>query len=87
MTRLKLVTNNPVAKPQRPGHPDPVLRAFKQAWSQSHMTKAQLVRSSGVSYSTLRNWETGKTRSPLFSTMRAALTAMGCEIVVQRKGD
>ena len=40
---------------------------------------------SGVCYSTLKNWETGKTRRPQVPTMNAVLKVLGYELDIVRR--
>lgn len=41
------------------------------------MSKAEIERKTGVTAGTLRNWATGKTKRPLFSTLNAVLRGAG----------
>lgn len=66
---------------------DVILGEFKVAFSHSHMSKSSLAKKSGICTTTIRNWETGKTRSSLISTMRMALHTMGYKIAVVPQDD
>lgn len=64
---------------------DPVLDEYFRMFHLSGVTKTYVTQKSGICSSTLNNWHKGKTRSPLFSTMRKALEALDCTILVVRK--
>lgn len=58
---------------------DPIIDAFRTAFSDSGMTKAQLVKESNVSAGTFNGWLGGKTRRPQFATMAASIRGLGAD--------
>lgn len=61
---------------------DPLLDKIIDAIDESGVSKAQITAKSGVTFSTLKNWENGKTKRGLSSTMNAVLRAIGKELVI-----
>lgn len=55
---------------------DPVIDAVRTARSDAKASYTELSINSGVSVTTLRNWEHGKTRRPQFSTVSAVARAL-----------
>ncbi len=62
---------------------DPIIDAFRTARSDKGLSYAELSAESGVSATTFRNWEHGKTRRPMFSTVMAAVNALGKKLVTK----
>lgn len=64
---------------------DPLLQQLDAIRTQTAMSSAVVARKSGVSTSTLRNWETGKTRRPLTTTLAAVAKVYGYQLVLTRR--
>jgi transcriptional regulator with XRE-family HTH domain len=64
---------------------DPSLRDVLRAIAK--MTARRIETSSGVCASTIRNWRSGKTRSPQNKTLEFALRAAGFHRVIVRIGE
>lgn len=64
---------------------DPILDRVEEVLYHNGVTKAEIVRRSGVSASTIRNYETKKTRSPNATTLNATLMALGFELTVTKR--
>jgi len=65
---------------------DPVIDLIRTARSDAKMGYAEVADKSSVSISTVRNWERGKTRKPLFATSAAVLIALGKRGIGFRNG-
>jgi len=66
---------------------DPILDLVNHLVQQSPMTYTQISVSCGVSQSTLRNWDRGKTKRPQAVTVKFVLRAIGYELAVRRMAD
>lgn len=64
---------------------DVILGEFKRAFAEAGVKQSQICRKTGICPSTIHNWRVGKTRSPLISTMRTALDALGYKITVIKR--
>lgn len=58
---------------------DPIIDAYRTLHSGSKSTYKQTHEKSGVSISTLRNWDRGTTKRPQFCTISAAARADGAK--------
>lgn len=56
---------------------DPIIDCIRTARSEKKLSYTQLHEKSDVAVATVRNWEHGKTRSPMFKTVMAVINAMG----------
>lgn len=65
---------------------DPVIDLIRTARSDTKMSYADLRDESGVSASTIHNWEHGKTRRPMFATAFAVVLALGKKGIGYRGG-
>lgn len=63
---------------------DPIIDKIEEVLYVDGMTKAEIARLSGVSTTTLYNWQRKKTRSPKASTVNATLHVMGYELTIQK---
>lgn len=61
---------------------DPELDVVMEAVHQSPKSLAQISRESGVSLTTIRNWDLGRTRRPQRVTMEFVLRACGRRMVI-----
>lgn len=65
-----------------PSHQDPLLQELQLLRSQRALPLAAVANKSGVSASTLRNWDTGKTKRPLVSTLSAVAKVYGLRLAL-----
>lgn len=56
---------------------DPIIDAFRTARSDSGKSYKEVEEESNVKVATLRGWEGGKTKSPFFKTISAAIRVVG----------
>lgn len=56
---------------------DPIIDAVRTARSDQNVSYRDVAEESGVSPTTLHNWEHGKTRRPQFATVSAVARALG----------
>ncbi len=66
---------------------DPILDLVNSLIEESNMSRLQIAVKCGVSISTLRNWDIGKTKRPQAVTVKFVLEAMGYSLAVQRNRD
>jgi hypothetical protein len=71
--------------PSTAGLPDPTLQEVLEFIS--GLTPTLIEVRSGVRQKTIRNWRSGKTRSPQNKTMEFALRAAGFKRVIVPRGD
>lgn len=64
---------------------DPILDQLEEVLYTHGMTKAEISRRSGVSASTLTNWQKKKTRRPSATTINASLHALGYQLTITKK--
>ena len=62
---------------------DPIIDCIRTARSDAHMSYQELHEQSGVSISSLRNWEHGDVRKPQFATVMATINALGKKLVTK----
>jgi hypothetical protein len=65
---------------------DPHLRDVVKLLNNSTRTLKSIESKSGVCTSTMRNWKSGRTRSPQNKTIEFALRALGYERVIVKRG-
>lgn len=65
---------------------DPIIDRFRTAVEDSGLNLAKLAEESGVSSTTLYNWDHGPTRRPQFASMAAAFGAMGYDLLPVKRG-
>lgn len=66
---------------------DPILDLINGLVKESGMSFEQISNRCGVSKSTLRNWDVGKTMRPQAVTVKFVLNAIGYDLMVRRKSD
>lgn len=66
---------------------DPILDRLEEVMYVNGLTKAEISRESGVSTTTLYNWQKRKTRSPNSATLNAALHVAGYELAITKIRD
>lgn len=66
---------------------DPILDLVNHLIDESHMSLQGISNKCGVSYSTLRNWQVGKTKKPQAVTVKFVLEAIGYSLAVKRNID
>lgn len=65
---------------------DPVIKnVILPMVQRSNQSYGQISRESGVSRSTMKHWETGKTRCPKFATIMAVARSVGYDMKFYRK--
>lgn len=64
---------------------DPILDKIEEVIYTDGISKKEISQLSGVSTTTLYNWQKKKTRSPNASTVNATLHAMGYELSITKK--
>ena len=65
---------------------DPIIDLVRTARSDARKSVLQVHEASGVSATTLYNWEIGKTRRPMFATAFAVVIALGKKGIGIRAG-
>lgn len=71
---------------------DPVLDQIDRLWQRAddargyHLSAKYIESKSGVTVTTLRNWQKRKTKRPQFPTIKAVVRALGGEIGITFKG-
>jgi len=61
---------------------DPAVDSWRTCMDDTGYDIARIAKESGVSYSTLSNWENGKTKRPQHCTLTAAVRAMGYDFAL-----
>lgn len=80
--RVNTISHSQASKGYRFIEKDPVLERLVDLIEQSPLTYKEICDSSGVSWQTIRNWRTGKTKKPQNVTMDFVARAIG-----YRRGD
>jgi DNA-binding transcriptional regulator YiaG len=80
---------NLMARKKTPPKPstmrDPMLQQVLEIFHGSDMSAAKVAEKSGISVTTIRNWNSGKTMRPQNITMEFALRAMGYKRVIVKQ--
>lgn len=63
---------------------DPLYHQVVEAMARDPRSKAKFARESGLSSTTLRNWENGVTRYPQAMSLQLAARAMGLKLVLTK---
>lgn len=64
---------------------DPLLDTLQYITTAHNYSTAFVANKSGVSKSTIRAWETGRTRRPLATTLAAVARVYGYQLVLTKK--